>query len=393
MTMHLEDLPTPALLLDLAALEHNCAAMSARARALGVRLRPHLKTAKSAEVAALATRGQFGGLTVSTVAEAAYFAARGYRDLTYAVGIVPGKIPALAAVAREHGAAIHLLTDDARLVRAVDEAAIAGGTTFPVLVELDTGGGRGGVAPEGPDLLSVARVVACSRALRLAGVLTHAGHSYHASSADEIACIAEQERAGAVLAAERLRAAGLPCETVSVGSTPTVVRARSLAGVTEIRPGVYTFFDLQQAALGVCTEAEIAVSVLATVIGHNRRSQRILIDAGALALSKDVSASEFRANVGYGLVRPVGGGSGFMGSLFVAEVHQEHGLIAAADGRAALGRVGGGNPGAGAAQSCLPDRRALRPLPRGPRRRPGWLDVGQGGRVVKSVWWFGGRSL
>ena len=330
--MRLEDLTTPALRLDLAVLERNCAAMSDRARALGVRLRPHLKTAKSAAVAAIATRGQFGGLTVSTVAEAAYFAARGYRDLTYAVGIVPGKIPALAAVARDHGAAIHLLTDDVRLVRAVDEAAAAGGTTFPVLVELDTGGGRGGVAPDGLDLLPVARAVAGARALRLAGVLTHAGHSYHASGADEIARIAEEERAGAVLAAGRLRAAGLPCETVSVGSTPTVVRARSLAGVTEIRPGVYTFFDLQQAALGVCTEADIAVSVLATVIGHNRRSQRVLIDAGALALSKDVSAAEFRANVGYGLVRPVRGGSAAMERLFVAEVHQEHGLIAAAAG-------------------------------------------------------------
>ena len=330
--MRLEDLPTPALLLDRAVLERNCAAMDARARAHGVRLRPHLKTAKSAEVAALATRGQFGGVTVSTVAEAAYFAARGWRDLTYAVGIVPGKIPALAAVARAHGAAIHLLTDDARLVREVDRAAAEGGTPFPVLVELDTGGGRGGVAPDGPDLLPVARAVAGARALRLAGVLTHAGHSYHASGVEEIRRIAEAERAGAVLAAERLRADGLPCGTVSVGSTPTVVHAQSLAGVTEIRPGVYTLFDLQQAALGVCTEADLAVSVLATVIGHNRRSQRLLIDAGALALSKDVSASEFRAHVGYGLIRPVRGVSLDTAGLFVAEVHQEHGLVASAGG-------------------------------------------------------------
>ena len=329
--MRLEDLPTPALLLDRAALERNCAAMDARARAHGVRLRPHLKTAKSVEVAAVATRGQFGGLTVSTVAEAAYFAAHGWRDLTYAVGIVPGKIPALAALAREHGATIHLIADDARLVRDVDRAA-GGGPPFPLLVELDTGGGRGGVAPDGPDLLPVARAVAGARGLRLTGVLTHAGHSYHAAGVEEIRRIAEAERAGAVLAAERLRADGLPCETVSVGSTPTVAQAQSLAGVTEIRPGVYTFFDLQQAALGVCAEADIALSVLATVIGHNRRSQRVLIDAGALALSKDVSASEFRVNVGYDLVRPVRGGSLDTAGLFVAEVHQEHGLIASADG-------------------------------------------------------------
>ena len=332
MSLRLENLPTPALLLDLAVLERNCSAMSAHAQALGVRLRPHLKTAKSAEVAAIAVRRQFGGITVSTVAEAAYFAARGYRDLTYAVGIVPAKVPALAAIRREHQTAVTLITDDVHLVPEIDQAAWAGGATFPVLVELDTGGGRGGVAPEGSDLLPLARAVCGSRALRLAGVLTHAGHSYHAPSIAAIRRIAGQELAGAVLAAERLRTAGLPCETVSIGSTPTVVHAQSMEGITEIRPGVYTFFDLQQAALGVCTEADIAVSVLATVIGHNRRSQRILIDAGALALSKDLSASEFRANVGYGLIRPVLGSSLPTDSLFVAEVHQEHGLVAAAGG-------------------------------------------------------------
>ncbi len=330
--MLLADLTTPALLLDLAVLERNCAAMDARAQACGVRLRPHLKTAKSASVAAIATWGQFGGITVSTVAEAAYFASHGYRDLTYAVGVAAGKIPALATIVRETGAVIHLIADDAGLIRAAEKAAAVNGVSFPILIELDTGGGRGGVSPEDADLVALATTVARSRTLRLAGVLTHAGHSYHAHGIDEIQRIAEDERAGAVLAAERLRAAGLPCETVSVGSTPTVVHGRSLAGVTEIRPGVYTFFDLQQAALGVCTEADIALSVLATVIGHNRRSQRILIDAGALALSKDVSAGEFRANVGYGLIRPVRGGSLPADNLFVAEVHQEHGLIAAPDG-------------------------------------------------------------
>ncbi len=324
---------TPVLLLDLPVLERNCAAMQARARAHGVRLRPHLKTAKSAAVAAVATRGGFGGITVSTVAEAAYFASRGYPDLTYAVGIVPGKIPPLAAVIRATGAAITLISDDASLIRAADKAALANGQTFPVLVELDTGGGRGGVALDGRDLLPLARTVANCHALRLAGVLTHAGHSYHAQGVAGIRRIAEQERAGAVLAAERLRAAGLPCETVSVGSTPTVIHAETLAGVTEIRPGVYTFFDLQQAALGVCTETDIAVSVLATVISHNRRSRRVLIDAGALALSKDVGASEFRPAVGYGLVRPVRGGSLPVDGLFVADVHQEHGFVAAPAGR------------------------------------------------------------
>jgi D-serine deaminase-like pyridoxal phosphate-dependent protein len=326
------DLETPVLVLNLTVLERNCAAMAERARRHGVRLRPHLKTAKAAEVAAVATRGQFGGITVSTVAEAAYFAAHQYRDLTYAVGIAPQKIPALAQIQRKHGATITLITDTVSAASAAAKIAAKEQSIFPVLVEVDTGGGRGGVAPEGSELIAVAETIARANSLRLAGVLAHAGHSYHARSIDEIRSIAEQERSGTVRAAERITAAGLPCETVSVGSTPTMVYAERLDGVTEIRPGVYTFFDLDQVGLGVCTEEDIAVSVLATVIGHNRRSERILIDAGALALSKDLSASEFTSDIGFGLVRPVHGAVVPPVHLFVAEVHQEHGLIAAAEG-------------------------------------------------------------
>jgi D-serine deaminase-like pyridoxal phosphate-dependent protein len=118
---------------------------------------------------------------------------------------------------------------------------------------------------------------------------------------------------------------------VSAGSTPTAVHAGSLEGVTELRPGVYVFFDLDQVGIGACAIEDIAVSVLASVIGHNRRAGRVLIDAGALALSKDVSAGEFMSHVGYGLVCPAGS-TVPMDGLYVAEVHQEHGLIAAAEG-------------------------------------------------------------
>ena len=330
--MRILDLETPALILDLAVLERNCAAMAERAKRHGVRLRPHIKTAKSAEVAVIATRGQFGGLTVSTVAEAAYFAAHQFRDLTYGVGIARDKIPALAAIQREHGATINLILDSVSAASAVAASAAKQQSVFPVLIEIDTGGRRAGLDPEDPELIPVAQAVAESKSLRLSGVLSHAGHSYHAHGPDEIRRIAEQERWGVVQAAQRITAAGLPCETVSVGSTPTAVYAERLDGVTEMRPGVYTFFDLDQAGLGVCTEDDIVVSVLATVIGHNRRSNRILIDAGALALSKDLSASEFSENIGYGLIRPVRGAVLPPVHLFVAEVHQEHGQIAAAKG-------------------------------------------------------------
>ena len=323
----LAELTTPALLLDVGVLERNCEAMAQRAARHGVALRPHLKTAKSAEVARRATRGQAGGLTVSTVAEAAYFARHGFTDLTYAVGIDANKIEALHDIQRTHGARVTLLADSVEAVQAAGARARALGASFRVLLEIDTGGGRGGVGPRDDGLLSLAREVQRSESLALAGVLTHAGHSYHVQGGTAIRAIAEAERAGAVHAAERLRAVGIPVEVVSVGTTPTAVCAQSLEGVTEMRPGVYTFFDLDQAARGICGVDEIALSVLATVIGHNPRSRRVLIDAGALALSKDQSAAEFRAGLGFGLVCRADGTVPLPG-LCVAELHQEHGLIA-----------------------------------------------------------------
>jgi D-serine deaminase-like pyridoxal phosphate-dependent protein len=330
--MLLTDLPTPALILDLDRVERNCQRMSRRATELGVKLRPHLKTAKSVDVARLATHGQAagGGITVSTMAEVEYFAQAGFKDITYAVGIAGQKIPALAELQRRYGVRINLLSDSVRAVSEVAERAEALALRFALFIEIDSGGGRGGVSPDGPELLAIAQAVQGSPMVALAGVLTHAGQSYEATSVAAIREIAEAERAAVTQAAGRLRAAGIEVPSVSVGSTPTAIHATSLTGVTEMRPGVYTLFDLAQVSLGSCTMDDIAVSVLASVIGHNPRSRRMLVDAGALALSKDLSGNRQGAKVGYGLVCPITGGPP-VGGMYLAEVHQEHGLIAGAD--------------------------------------------------------------
>lgn len=325
--MQLSELPTPSLLLDLDRVERNCAAMHRRAQALGVALRPHLKTAKSADVARLATRG---GITVSTLAEVDYFGRHGFRDITYAVGIAAHKLDALADLQKRHALSISLLADHPATVAEVAQRAAQLDAHFALLIEIDCGGGRGGLAPGSEALLQLASAIQASPHLRLQGVLTHAGQSYSTPGRVAIAAVAEAERAAAVLAATRLRAAGFEVPVVSVGATPTAVFAQQLEGVTEMRPGVYTLFDLDQAALGVCTVDDIAASVLASVIGHNLRSKVVLIDAGGLALSKDLSAngvSSELAEVGYGLVCAIDGTCPLPG-LRVAQVHQEHGFIA-----------------------------------------------------------------
>lgn len=327
---NLNSLETPALVLDRGVLESNCQRMARRLSEAGVRLRPHLKTAKSAKVAEIATEGHFGGVTVSTIAEARYFAARGFKDVTYAVGLAAGKLEAVAALQAE-GARVTLLADNMPVLEAARQKAAELQAAFSILIEVDTGGRRGGVLPDSDQLIQLGRFLNESPGLSLAGVLTHAGHSYHCRSRAEIEQVAEAERAGIVQAAERLRAAGLNCEIVSAGSTPTAICAKSFEGITEMRPGVYGFFDLDQMALGVCDLEDIAVSVAATVIGHNRAAQRILIDAGGLALSKDISAGEFLTHAGYGFVCPIENTQP-MDGLYVESVHQEHGLIASTAG-------------------------------------------------------------
>jgi D-serine deaminase-like pyridoxal phosphate-dependent protein len=323
--MDLLALQTPALLLERTRLERNLAAMRERARSLGVALRPHLKTAKSAHIARLATAGGPAAITVSTVREAEYFAAHGVSDIVYAVGITPDKIGRAAALAAR-GVTLRMITDcvEGAAALAAFEPAEAG--PLRVLLEIDTGAGRAGVLPDSDALLAVAARLTEGTGAVLDGVLTHAGHSYGCRSLEEMSRVAEEERSGAVRAAERLRAAGHACPMVSVGSTPTAVAARDLDGVTEMRPGVYMFFDLDQATIGSCGRDDIALSVLASVIGHNRHAGHILLDAGALALSKDVSAAEIRPEIGYGDVCDALSLEPLLG-FHVHSVHQEHGMV------------------------------------------------------------------
>ncbi len=328
--MHIDDLPTPALVLDRTRLSANLASMTGRMQELGVDLRPHLKTAKSIEIARLATAGHSGGIAVSTLREAEYFAAAGLRDIVYAVGIVPAKLRRVTRL-RSEGVDLVVILDSVAAARGVAAVATELGAEVPVLVEIDSDGRRAGVVPESEELIEVAHVLAASPATELRGVLTHAGASYECRSERELVAMAEQERAAATRAATRLRAAAFPCPVVSVGSTPTATFAAALDGVTEVRAGAYMFMDLFQAGLGVCSVSDIAVSVLATVIGHDRRRGRLITDAGALALSKDRSTASQPIDQRYGVVCRAADCAPWP-ELKVVEVNQEHGMVAHVDG-------------------------------------------------------------
>lgn len=330
--MNLSDLPTPHLVLDRVKLQKNLDRMKERADALGVRLRPHMKTAKSIDVAKLALADRPACITVSTMKEARYFAEHGLRDIVLAVGLVPQRLDEVVALLGQ-GVSLAVTTDMPEVAERIAEAGRRAGVTVPVMIEVDVGEHRGGV-PEpvagGQDrLLAVARGLAAGGA-EVRGVLAHAGHTYGCSDREAIADIAETERSVAVDAATILREAGFGCPEVSVGSTPGALFARKLDGVTEIRPGVYMFMDLFQSGVGCCALGDIALSVLSTVMNHRPESGTAHIDAGGLALSKDRSTGSQALDLAFGLVTDVRGAP--FPNLVVQSVHQEHGRLGLIDG-------------------------------------------------------------
>lgn len=327
--MH-DDISTPALMLDRTRLERNIARLRTRLDALGVKLRPHMKTAKSVDVLRLLAPA---AITVSTLKEAEVFAGAGARDILYAVGLAPQKI-ARVRVLRARGVDLKVVVDNEAAARALARSGGEGGP-IPALIEIDVDGHRAGVPPQDVErLVAIGRTLTGGTGAALAGVMTHAGGSYGAPGREAHAAAAAQESAGVVTAAATLRKAGFPCPIVSVGSTPTAHAAAPLDGVTEVRAGVYMFGDLVMAGLGVMAVDDIAMDVLATVIGHQRERGWIIVDAGWMALSRDRGTGRHEVDQGYGLVcsaerLPYP-------DLIVTDANQEHGILALRPGSAAI---------------------------------------------------------
>ena len=326
--MNLQTIKTPSLVLDVGRVRRNAEAMSARIRTLGASLRPHVKTHKCVEVARIQTAGAPGRLTVSTLAEARAFAAHGFTDITYAVPVEPGKFAEAIELSRLCER-LALITDDPSIPPPLDEAARRAGVTLDLFLKVDCGYHRCGVEPDRPEALEIPRLISDARNLRFRGILTHAGHSYHAGSPEELLRIARRERDVMVEFAARLRSDGIEVPTVSVGSTPTATHVDHLDGVDEARPGNYIFFDAFQATLGSCSFADCALTVLSAVVHRDRARRKVVLDAGAIALSKDRGPVELDPACGFGRVLDLEGRD--LG-LRVESVSQEHGAVSVEDG-------------------------------------------------------------
>lgn len=319
----LAHLVTPAALIDLSRMQTNIERMQAHMNRLGVAFRPHVKTSKCTPVARAQQAAGAKGITVSTLKEASAFFAEGFTDILYAVGMVPAKLP-LALALRRQGCQLKIITDSEASSAAIAAFGREHDEVLEVWLEIDSDGHRSGLKPDGPVLLAVAQTLH-QGGMKLGGVMTHAGSSYELNTPEALTAMAAQERDACVIAADRLRAAGLPCPVVSIGSTPTALAADRLDGVTEVRAGVYVFFDLVMHNIGVCTTSEIALSVLTTVIGHQADKGWAIVDAGWMAMSRDRGTQKQQQDFGYGQVCDSAGQ--ILPGYTLSSANQEHGIL------------------------------------------------------------------
>lgn len=327
-----DTMETPYLMLDVVRLDSNIRRMRQTLAPFNVTLRPHVKTNKSLAVSERLFTGDKGPITVSTLREADYYFAAGYRDILYGVAIAPNKLHHAAKLIAA-GCRLSLILDNLATARELTDFANGRQVDFTVLLEIDCDGHRSGVPPCSPLLIDIAHLLRYTR-VRLRGVMTHAGNSYHCRSVAALEQCAREERDAVVNSADMLRRAGYAMDIVSVGSTPTALFARDLTGVTEVRAGVFAFFDLVMAGLGVCRPEDIALSVVTTVIGHQTAKGWTIVDAGWMALSRDRGTAAQDIDQGYGRVCDYQGNP--IADLIITDANQEHGIIASPSGAGVL---------------------------------------------------------
>lgn len=284
--MHVSEIDTPAIVVDLDILERNLCRVAEYAKSHGLRLRPHTKTHKSTRIGRRQLEAGAAGLTVAKVSEAEVMLGAGPADLLIAYPIVGHpKLERLAEVAKKTRVTVAL--DSETAARDISEAAKAAQVEIGILAEVDVGLNRVGVTP-GAQALDLARAILRMPGLRFEGITCYPGHI---KSADPEG-IAALRKVGEILSGllDEFRRAGIDVGIVSGGSTPTLFHSHEAAGVTEIRPGTYVFNDLNTVNSGACGLEDCAASILATVVSTARPGQMI-VDGGSKTFSSDRPAT------------------------------------------------------------------------------------------------------
>ncbi len=317
--MRLADLATPAVLVDRPRLFANLDRVQQLADRSGKRLRPHAKTHKAPVVARWQMERGACGICCAKLGEAEVFAAAGIGDIRLPYPLQPINAPRMLALMER--ASISTIVDHLEVARGWSDAMRHLGRTLDVLVKVDVGFHRCGIDPEA-DALAFVQTVGAMKALRLRGLLSHAGHGYRARSPIELAEIAAREAEILLALRDRAARSGIPLDEISVGATPTLRFSAGLDGISELRPGNYVYFDRTQTVLGSASLAECALTILATVVSKPARD-RVVLDCGSKSLSSDLAPHAS----GYGAVLTADC-SAIDDSLAIDRLSEEHATVA-----------------------------------------------------------------
>ncbi len=311
--MHVSEIDTPALVVDLDIFERNLCRVAEYTREHGLRLRPHTKTHKSPRIARRQLESGAAGLTVAKVSEAEVMLGAEPPDLLVAFPIVGRqKLERLMEVARKTRVTVAL--DSAVAARQLSDAARAAQVEVGVLAEVDAGLGRVGVAPGAP-LLALAQTIEKLPRLRLEGITFYPGHIKDLDESGLRALAQMGDLLRSIL--YDFERAGIAVRIVSGGSTPTLVHSHELAGLNEIRPGTYVFNDVNTMRSGGCTLNDCAASILATVVSTARPGQMI-VDGGSKTFSSDRPVNSAEVTFGHVMEAP--------GARF-HKMNEEHGFV------------------------------------------------------------------
>jgi D-serine deaminase-like pyridoxal phosphate-dependent protein len=329
--VRITELRTPQVLIDRARAQRNLDRMQDAVSSAGIRLRPHAKTHKLPQIASWQIARGAVGICCAKLGEAEVFADAGIHDIRLPYPVNPVNADRVFALNRR--VALSFIVDHVGVATAWSQACRREHATLDVLIKVDVGFHRCGIDPD-RDALGVVRRIAGLEGLRVRGLLSHAGHGYHAASEAELEAIAATEAAILTDLAARAAAAGVPLAEISVGATPTARFSAKQRGITEMRPGNYVYFDRTQVALGAAAIDDCALSVLAMVVSKPA-ADRVILDCGTKTLSSD-SARGLTHPAGFGAVMTDLEASRVDETLLVERLSEEHATVKVTSGSTRL---------------------------------------------------------
>jgi D-serine deaminase-like pyridoxal phosphate-dependent protein len=294
--MHISELDTPAVVVDLDVMERNLSRMADYSRTHNLLLRPHTKSHKIPELAKRQVASGATGITVAKVGEAEVMLAAGIDDILIAYPIL-GAVKTMRLAEMAERAKISVALDSEEAAREISAAATKLGTTIGILVEMDVGFRRCGLSNE-TDLVTMAQKISDLPGLEFKGLMFFPGH--FSVGPEQRATLRAQVNDFLKRSIAAFDRAGVPLAIVSGGSTPTAYESGLFHGVNEVRPGMYIFNDRNTVAISAASLSDCALSVVVTVVS-TAVSGYAIVDGG----SKTFSYDRFQGGdgSGYGIVK------------------------------------------------------------------------------------------